>query len=435
MSIFSVEFQYRCLCTLWRNYSFFTEESGGANLIQDSKLLSETKAMRNTIVATAVAPFLMIGLMAGFLGCKSAPKMPWSRTAATADVESAAIAHAAPALPADVAKQAESLAAAAPAINLTAPAIASTGGQAAPYSAAPAYTPAKMNLAATTPSLGSGSLGSGAKAAPAAYPSTGASPYSTTPTPKTPALPAQIAAAIPRNVPPAFRSTDKSANLGSVSMPYNPSAVPPAKRVAVAASVTPKVSSDRYGTSTVASNVTKSANSVANRIASTAPAFGRAAVPPVETASLPQVSGSSRYGRYGIGRNTTAATITSAAQAAKEKLAAASQAPTYNAPKATSLVTSPANVRGDRYAAITPTAPSVTQNTPMVTIPALPAQAITTPTAPAVAVASVYRPGGTTSYQGLAAGQAVAEIASRPKAPSTTTPVNTLVPSQGPRYR
>ncbi len=389
--------------------------------------------MRNTIVATAVAPFLMVGLMTGFVGCKSTPKMPWSRTAATADVESAAIAHAAPALPADVAKQAESLAVAAPAINLTAPAIPSSGGQAAPYSAAPAYTPAKIDLAATTPSLGSGSLGSGATSAPAAYPSTGASPYSTTPTPKTPA---QLAAATPRSVPPAFQSTDKSANLGSVSMPYNPSAVPPAQRVAAAAPVTPKVSADRYGTSTVASNVTKSASSVANRVASTAPAFGSAAVPPVKTASLPQVSGSSRYGRYGIGRNTTAATITSAAQAAKEKLAAASQAPAYNVPKATSPVTSPANVRGDRYAAITPTAPSVTQNTPMVTIPALPAQAITTPTAPAVAIASVYRPGGTTSYDGLATGQPVAEIASRPKtAPFATTPVNTPAPSQGPRYR
>ena len=372
--------------------------------------------MRNTIVASTVAPLLMVGLMAGFVGCKSTPKMPWNRTAATADVESAAVAHSAPALPADIAKQAEALAASTPSIDLTAPQI----------STAPAYTPPKASLA-TTPTLPTTSAaalmashGSSTKTSSGAYPTTGASPYTTTPTPKTPA--ATLAAATP-NVPPAYQSTDKSANLGTVNMPYNPAAVPPAKTIASTASTaptasTPSTGTDRYGSKPASTT-----------IASAAPALNKATAPVVKTAAVPEFSGSSRYGRYGIGRTTP--TAPAKVDLAATQPVAPSKAPAYN-PTATAT---PAKATGDRYATTNNAAPSVMLSTP--------APAITMPASVAHAVAStsVYRPGGTTSYAGLAAGQPAAEIATRPKppaaaqTPSVTTPGAVSESLQAPRYR
>jgi len=375
--------------------------------------MCETKAMRNTIVATIATVFLMTG----FVGCKSAPKMPWSRTAATSDVESATLAHSAPALPADIAKQAETLAATTPSIDLTAPpssGLASSGlassGQAAPYSAAPAYPPAAASLAATsTPTHGSGT-----KTTPSAYPSTGASSYATAPT-------STVAATTP-SVPPAYQAADKSANLGAIDMPYNPNAVPPAKNVASTTPVTPTVGAGRYGTNPVVSSV---------------PAYGSANNSPITTAALPQNNSSGRYGRYESSQNVAAApTATPTAPSAANMNLASTHSVTPSTTNAASVYgTNPAaNVRGDRYAAIHTVTPTVKQDT---------APTITTPAVSAPVVASVpgYRPGGTTSYARLAAGQPVAKIASRPnpadapQVPNVAAPGMTPEPSQAPRYR
>ncbi len=378
--------------------------------------------MRNTIVASITVPFLMIGLMTGFVGCKMAPKMPWSKTAATADVETATLAHSAPALPADIAKQAEALAATTPSIDLTAPQSTgglASGGQAAPYSTAPAYSPTTASLAATsTPSLGSG-----AKTAPTAYPSTGASSYSTAPAPTT--------VATTPSVPPAYQVADQSANLGAVDMPYNPNAVPPAKTVASTATVTPTVGANRYGASPVANS---------------APAYGGANTSPNTTAAVPQYSGSGRYGRYESSQNATTspATPASSVNLASTGSAAPSTtsvppvygAPRHSIPAAIPAARPAAQVSGDRYAAINnaPTAPSVTQNTP-------PLNSVTpTVSAPSVANAPAYRPGGTTSYARLATRQPVAEIATRPnpvdtQVPNVAAPSSTPNPTQAPRYR
>ncbi len=364
--------------------------------------------MRNTIVATVAVVFLTTG----FVGCKSAPKMPWSKTAATSDVESAALAHTAPSLPADIAKQAEAFASSSPSIDLTTPPAA--GGQAAPYSSAPAFSPGMANLAAAPTTM----QGSGAKTTPTAYPTTGASPYST--------APASTIAATTPSVPPAFQSTDKSADLGSVDQPYNPSAVPPARTVAsvTPAPATPSVSADRYG---------------AGAVASRAPAYSGANPPPTTMAAAPAISGSNRYGtdRYGSVEIAPTSPATSPAQPVSDNLATTkpvapsttSTAPAYSAPATTT---------GDRYAASNTVTPSVAPTTLATTTPAN-----VTPTTPApvvVASASVYRPGGTTSYAGLGGGQPVAEIASRTKVveqqvPNVAAPSVSPKPSQAPRYR
>jgi len=345
--------------------------------------------MRNKIVATLVALFMTTG----FVGCKMAPKMPWSKTAATSDVtsnvESTTLAHSAPSLPADVAKQAESLASASPSIKMSAPSIQTSGGMAAPYSAAPALSATTPTIAATTPGVTNLTPGSGAKAAPSAYPSTGASPYSTT------APPTVVATASP--VMPAMSSNDRSANLGSVDMPYNPKAVPPARTVASAAPVTPTTGPDRYGMSSVAN---------------TPSAYGGASVPTLKTASVPQISGGDRYGNV----------QTSAPHPM-------TQTPPASIP--------PASIRSDRYASshtVTPTLRSITPQSPVSTAPLV-------TSAPFVASAPTYRPGGTTSYAGMLTGQPTIEIASRPKpvdppqVPNVSAPGSASEPSEAPRYR
>ena len=216
----------------------------------------------------------------------------------------------------------------------------------------------------------------------------------------------------------AYQSTDKSANLGTVNMPYNPAAVPPAKTIASAtpAASTPSTGTNRYG-----------ANPASTTIASAAAAYNKATAPVVKTAAVPEFNGSSRYGRYGIGRTTT--TPPAKVDLAATQPVAPSKAPAYNP----TTTTTPAKVTGDRYATTNSAAPSTRSVTP-----SKPAPAITMPAS--IANASVYRPGGTTSYAGLAAGQPAAEIATRPKppaaqTPSVTTPGAVSESLQAPRYR
>ena len=373
--------------------------------------------MRKTIVATVAVALVMT---TGLVGCKTAPKMPWSKTAATTDTETSTLAHSAPALPADIAKEAEGLAAATPAIEMSAPATASTGGSAAPYSAAPAYSATTSTLAsnATAPSP--------TKATTATpYPTTGASPYSTSP----PATKSPYAAT-PPTPQSTLPSSDKVADLGGFVKPYNPNAVPPAKAVAQADPVTPpSTTNDRYG-------MTAAAN--------TPPVKATAGVPPATTTSLPaQPSGGGRYGNYqpklpeppssvGTPASVNLASTNSAlpTQASSVSAYGGSVAPT------TSAAAAPPT--GDRYAtaaAVSPAPSSVTAGAPAA--PTSPATAVGT----VVAGAPKYRPGGTSSYQATATGQPAVEIASRPKpaerqqVPNVSAPGTTSEPSEAPRYR
>jgi len=376
--------------------------------------------MRNTIVATVLAVFLLTECV----GCKLAPKMPWSKTAATASAESSVLAHSAPALPADIAKQAEALASTTPAVALTA--APTSGGEAAPYSLAPPYspTPAMANVAAAP----SPALGSGAKTIAPAYPTTGDPPYM--------AAPAASHVATTPSTLAAFQSTDKSADLDSVAMPYDPNNVPPAQAIASSATpTTPTVSGDRYAGSS---------------LASAAPAYRSASIGTVAQVAVPQPGGGGRYGNVQTATSTpiqnspspysptmptaSAETLASAGTSAPS---ATSAAPAYVAP-ATMGVVAPATM-GDRYAAINPaidnrvtstipTVPSILQAAPVNSVPVVIANAI------------VYRPGGTTSYAGLSAGLPAAEIASRPmstdgQVPNASAPGSAPEPAQAPRYR
>jgi len=345
--------------------------------------------MRNTIIATAVA----VLLCAGSVGCKTPSKMAWWKTADKTGTESMALANSAPALPADLAKQAEGLATAAPSIQL------SEDGKAAPYTpttvaaAAPAFTPT---------------------AAPGAYPSTSAAPYSST-------AASSIAASTP--VPAA-----QSANLGSVNLPYNPNAVPPAKTVVAATSpaVSPAPSVDRY-----ASAVTTNAAS----------AYGGANAPSASSA-VPQFGGADRYGSASapiiasavpqISTKTTSPATGPLAPAMNAASAYVASVPTTS--QAIPPTTPPATTQyggGDRYATADSSlaasaAPQVQTATP----------APTTPAPAVVASAAPYRPGGTASYPTGAA----FEVASRPstttqQVPNVGAPQPTTQPSQAPRYR
>lgn len=375
--------------------------------------MSETNAMRKTVVATSTALLLCVSS----LGCKTAPKMAFWKTTDKSSVESTALAHSAPALPADIAKQAETMAASNPSIQMS-------GGEAAPYSSAPAFSSAPPYTPAATAvaSVPAPPTGSGAKTAPGAYPTTGASPYvSTAPT---------VASTTPKTTP-SYSSNDQSADLGEVAMPYNPNAVPPAKTVAAATpTITPKATNtDRYG------------------MASAAPAYGGANVPPVAaspvaTAAAPKTNSGDRYGNFAT------AAATQSVPSIDPKIAApattASATPAYAAsgtPAAAGMSTTSASVAGSRYAASSSTVPAIAPTSVASTAPVTPTAVAPAAVAPAAAVASVspYRPGGTGSYEGAATSSAV-EIASRPKTveqqvPGVATPGTTSEPAQAPRYR
>ncbi|MGI9429199.1 MAG: hypothetical protein ACR2NM_11120 [Bythopirellula sp.] len=370
--------------------------------------------MRKTIVATVAVALVMT---TGLSGCKTAPKMPWSKTAATTDAETSKLAHSAPALPADVAKEAENLAASTPSIEMSTQAATTsptTGGTAPPYSAAPAFsaTPASVASNATVPSQARPTT-------PAAYPTTGASPYSTNP----PAATSPYAATTPtpQSTLPGF---DKAADLGAFTKPYNPNAVPPAKTVAKADAVSPPAaSSDRY-----------SMNTAAN----TPPITPAASVAPAKTAAVPaQSTGSDRYGNYQpkvpqppaspvLPANVNVASTSPVVPSAKPS------SPAYDAAVAPATTPAAASATADRYAvagAVVPAPPSVTTTAPANTA------------GPVVASAPTYRPGGTSSYEGTATSAAAVEIASRPKpveqpqVPNVSAPGSTSAPVEGSRYR
>lgn len=170
--------------------------------------------MRVRILTVSLA--VVIGCAA--LGCKSAPKMAWwSSSKDAAKVESTAVAHAAPQLPSEIAKQAESMNSADPVQISTAPAFKPNANAAASGAteAAPPFV-----------------------ASAGAYPSTGAQSY------------------VPTTTSPAA-STATTMTASSSGLPYNPNAVPAAKSAPSAqsladSSATPSSNAplaDRYGNS------------------------------------------------------------------------------------------------------------------------------------------------------------------------------------------
>lgn len=369
--------------------------------------------MRNTIAATLVAVFFAAGLV----GCKSAPKLAfWKAGDKTAAVgEETVLANSAPALPADIARQAESLAMSSPAIDMGAPAIsmnvpAASGGLATPY------TPT-INVAATNPA------GSGAKPAPAAYPATGASPYSTAAAPV-------MAAITPTQSPmaqsPVVSAAPHADSLGSVSLPYNPNAVPPARTIA-AAPATLNATAGRYGSSA---------------LASTSPAY----TVPVPAIVPVKPSGAGRYGS--IAATPVATSVSPAITSAPSVNVAAIGSVTPSVPKSDSVYGNPAaaGMNGGRYTSTAPLqiSPSQPVITPTPTLKASPVSAPSIASAPAVtpapAIASAsapnYRPGGTASYQGATPSLSTVEIATRPKPYKVeTTPSTRYEPVPTPRYR
>jgi hypothetical protein len=163
--------------------------------------------MRVRILTLGLA--LVIGGSA--IGCKSAPKLPWFKSAntATAGAATATTASNAPQLPSEIAKQAEGLAAGVDPVKITTPSAATTAK--AVGGAAPAYT---------------------ATAAPSAYPTTGAQDYLSS-----------SAAALKSAAGSTVAGTAAAAKG---SLPYDPMAVPPSSTTA-ASSPASAPAADRYG--------------------------------------------------------------------------------------------------------------------------------------------------------------------------------------------
>lgn len=268
--------------------------------------------MRRKILAIGFVSAVVLGSV----GCKSASKLAWWKTAENGSGESTVLAHSAPALPSEIARQTENFASTE--INITP---GNGGGTAAPYvPTAPPTTPSTV-VAANT--------------APPAYPSTGASSFS-------PSTTSQASAAIP----------SQSANLGSVAMPYDPNAVP-----------APPASN----------NVpTASIDTGANRYASTAPASSAPAFNPTTSTPPPTTGYPSTGDRYGTPSQTLAATPTP--PAAAQQFAAAPPANTPSSPITPTPPSPPSASRYDNYGApsVTPTQttpPVLAQSTPITPTP------------------------------------------------------------------
>ncbi len=269
---------------------------------------------------------------AGVVGCKSTSQLAWWKSAKKSDVESTVLAHsAAPELPSEVAKQAERLAVA-----------TTTGSKAAPF--VPNIAPAPAIASVAT--------------APAAYPTTNEAPAAAYPTTEAPA-----------------------SHVGTLAMPYDPSAVPASTPAVAAQPTSPKVQPSRYATTNMPSSIPSSAPT--NRVAPNAQTPTPGSYP--STAS-----------RYELATQT-----------------------------ATSIpAVAPAAAIGNRYAATTPVSPAVEVPTiPATSIPPIntPTTSVDTPSekpTTAIAQATPYRPGGTSSYPNSLTAQTPTQIATRPDAPS-----------------
>jgi len=335
--------------------------------------------MRKAIIAPN---FCLLGLVLvvgiSSVGCKSMPKSPWSKTAATSDPALETLARSAPTKPSDLARQAE----------LAASQVA--GGEAAPFVPGGSTIPS-VGLASTPP-------------AATAYPST--------------STPSFIKAGIPPNAVAFTPTPTPNANLGSVTLPYDPNAVPPAvlSEAEQALAKAKAAEKNRYASVTTPTG--------------TLPQLSNTNVTPtaVETPSM-----ASRYGGYLASVRTpqdsspsntpvdSAVEMPAQVAAAAESLAASTISGRY-AQAAAAIIETPATV-----------APSYAPPT--------------TPTPTAVASTAPYRPGGTSSYPTTMSTPPGIEIATRPappvsedpQVPNIGTPVSGTAPypttTPTPRYR
>ncbi len=309
------------------------------------------------------------------VGCKTAPQLAWWKTADKSAVESTVVAHSAPALPSEVAMQAEGLAGSG---------TRQIASEAPPFGAgeAPAFQPSQVAATSTPPTH----LAATTASNPSAYPSTGAAGFTTPMASK----PAKMAMA-PKHEP----------NLGSIAQPYNPSAVPP---------VAEKVAS-----------MTAPAVQDANRYGRSAPTNRQ----PVNV--QPASSGSGTRNAMAGGSSTRNAVAHTPPRSNNNALS--SNLATSN------TATTPATPTvGDRYGRVSPAASTLPTTNLSSTggryaSPVVTAQAGATPKAAmdsvvTAATATVpYRPGGTSSYPTTDSQQLPISMASKPASmPSKSTP-------------
>jgi len=323
-------------------------------------------ARRKTVLTAGLAA--MVGVSA--IGCKSMPSLAWWKTTKKNDVGATALAQSAPALPSDVAIKTEGLAAAT---------AAPTGGMAAPFAASAA------------PSMGTiTSGGSASGVTPASYPNTGIpAGYPTTSA-------SNVAGNVPTNYPSTSPSSASAppanyANMGSIAMPYNPNAVPPAATTA-SAPAAPAPSADRYATApspSLSTPSTPSMSTSSNMSASTA-------------------SSGDAGSRYGAPTASTAAPAYNTSTAVSAPSYTAD--PIQSTPPAGAGSTSPTSAVGDRYAQAS--------TTPAATTPPPTSNQTVSQTA---ATSQPYRPGGTGTYPGATEAEENLELAARPETSTTGT--------------
>lgn len=301
---------------------------------------------------------LALAMSCGSLGCKSAPKMSWWKTADNSAATATTVATGAPQLPSEIAKQTEALASADP-VKITTPAATAPAMKTAVATTTPGGS--------TTPAIGGTAPAyTSAASLPSSYPSTGAKSL-------VPAATTAASTAVKTAAAPAVN------NLASASkaLPYDPTAVPPAattSAAALAAAIpSAPTQAERYG-------VTAQDRYAGTYPTTTTPAYSPTSYPTTNTTSAP----------------TTAPVTNNVA--------------TTPATTSVPFASNPGSVSVDRYA---------TQTTPMASqgSTALPSSNTPVQTASAVANVQPYRPGGTTSYPGTSANY---EVATRPGTTSPT---------------
>ena len=272
-------------------------------------------------MSTKIHFFLLIALLSFHsVGCKTTEKLAFWKSSENTQTESEVLARSAPALPSQIARQAEALAATG--VNIT-PSSA-PGGVAAPYSAPPVAAPT-TTLASTAP--------------PSSYPSTGVEGYAPVTTQQTPVA-----------------SSPSSDKLGTIPMPYNPNSVPAPPTTAPGPSPT-VAPTDRYATApTVGGGVAASHSQ------------------PTTTTAAPSFSASQdRYGSYPKTQaSISPATTTSPAAIAPASTTPVQQASTSRAPGAPVYTnTNTPSTLQDRYGSqsVASAAPGLAQSQPITPTP------------------------------------------------------------------
>jgi hypothetical protein len=340
-----------------------------------------TEAMKKTVFAAG-----LVVLAVGAVGCKTTPKLAFWKSKSATD-SATAVAHSAPQLPSDVAKQSG-------ANQPNAAQIA--GGQAAPF--VPTQT------AAAAPRAGAAS----------SYPATAAPPFSPE---KTGVTTGATAADLAKQT--------ASSNLGSISMPYDPTRPPAAAKAATDSASIAAVNAQRYGSAAAGA-----ANRQTDVIAS-APSFGGfpagsrygAATGPIGQSAAPPAAAAPATN---VAASTPSAAPVTAGAAGRYGEVASATVPAASAP-------------ASRYGAVSSTYTSTTPT---------PGQPAVAPAVASTAVASQpYRPGGTSSYPGVmtASTQDPVKVAARPAEstapatttttpPAATTPTTPAPSASAPRY-